>query len=251
MILPSQHSAARPCAVIHRTRSRLYLLPAAVRCRTHRHSARQHLCVPTLVGLHSGNLGRCFQHVPESCGRGGQNPLGLTSHALWCACQWCEFYYPRRCERHSRKFGPMHGGFVRPPAPLTAGIGVCFRCGKAWHECWCSPQSVFFYPTQIRVGCISGWRLNAARCSKFLRYTPSGADRVLGNQQSTGASHESRTRLRDARHCMFPTNGCSARWEMTSRAGSPPYDGPQGQKQSGRGSSSARCTKFQQEGGAP
>lgn len=104
--------------------------------------------------------------------------------------------------------GPLGNGLVRPVSPAV----------------------VFFTSRNSTVRTSMGHRTRE-RCSKF-HYTPSGADRVLGNQQSTGASHESRTRLRDARHCFTHTDRLQLSvWLQTSRAGSPPYDGPQGQCQ--------------------
>jgi hypothetical protein len=106
---------------------------------------------------------------------------------------------------------------------------------------------VFFCPTQSHAGCKARARQRSGNVSSSNEYTPSGADRVLGTQQSTGASHESRTRLRDARHCTLPTNRCSARWEVTPRAGSPPYDGPQGQSQPPAWCSGPGCGRLQQQ----
>jgi hypothetical protein len=52
-----------------------------------------------------------------------------------------------------------------------------------------------------------GSSLLLRQCAGFVsssnnEYTQAGADRVPDRRQSTGASHESRTRLRDARHCI-------------------------------------------------
>lgn len=65
-------------------------------------------------------------------------------------------------------------------SPFPEGGWTCKNCGKrnTWEYAEC------------------------AACGAWLNaYTQAGADRVLDDQQSTGTSHQSRTRLRDARHC--------------------------------------------------
>jgi hypothetical protein len=131
------------------------------------HAALGSSCVSRMLGVlgrnHDGRKGNaqlatCVRRMTE------QRPPG---------CLWC-WLYSRKCERHSKKCGPVSNGFTRPTVQAFGGCSslLCRRCGNVRDRCICRltapcARAVLYLTSRNLAGCTSGWRRTRRRCSEF------------------------------------------------------------------------------------